>query len=130
MKALNPASQLKRGQSRMVEGRRGHAEEAFLAFAWAGVITRYDVEAFVRATYIGVITGIDPTNVIQVAYRIHGAHFIRSAAEAMDAPPEVRDTVMAAIEQALRTLPDTRDDSVTLRFVAEDGTYEEIVLDV
>lgn len=104
------------------------AEEAF---ANAAVIARTDLEAFARAILLGLATGSAYTrDVVRIGYFFNRSDLIHALSHGIDAPIEVQTQLMDFVEGTLEDdeLTSQRDDSITMRFVTDDGSFEQMVI--
>jgi tetratricopeptide (TPR) repeat protein len=109
----------------------GNFVEAEEAFSNAAVLSRGDLDAFVRAIVLGLATGSAYTrDVVRIGYFFNRAELIHALSHGIDAPAEVQTSLMNFVEAALddEFVAEGRDDSVTLRFVTEGGAFEQMIV--
>lgn len=104
----------------------GDTTAAFDAFVAAGVFSRIDLEAFARATVLGLVTESPLLpDVVKVAYFFNRSGLIHFLAHDFLLPPEVLQPLLEYVESILD--PDENTDrSVLFRLFREDGTYERL----
>jgi len=114
----------------LLESNADNVESAFDSFLAAGVLSRYDLEAFARALFAGLVLGEPLTiDVVKSAYFFHGSRFIHFLVHDVVLPDSAaHDALLEFAEEILAEDSPGKDhgESLELRFVDEHGAYESM----